>query len=121
MHVTWTLVRLIFFMSACDRLNSAVFQICSFIVLNRITALWIDICDVILGERFIYKYRFILFSSILFTCYFISEISYTITIRAKILVEVTAISIFTSHFRLYVKITYTHPRQIDKFNTFVAP
>ena len=31
MHVTWTLVRLIFYMSACDRLNSAVFQICSFI------------------------------------------------------------------------------------------
>ena len=33
MHVTWTLVRLVFFMSACDRLNSAVFQICSFIAL----------------------------------------------------------------------------------------
>lgn len=33
MHVTWTLVRLIFYMSACDRLNSAVFQICSFIVI----------------------------------------------------------------------------------------
>ena len=35
MHVTWTLVRLIFFMSACDRLNSAVFQICPFIVYNK--------------------------------------------------------------------------------------
>ena len=31
-HVTRTLIRLIFFMSACDRLNSAVFLICSFIV-----------------------------------------------------------------------------------------
>ena len=33
MHVTRTLIRLIFLMSACERLNSAVFQICSFIVL----------------------------------------------------------------------------------------
>ena len=32
MHVTRTLIRLIFLMSACERLNSAVFQICSFIV-----------------------------------------------------------------------------------------
>ena len=30
-HVTRTLIRLIFLMSACERLNSAVFQICSFI------------------------------------------------------------------------------------------
>lgn len=36
MHVTRTLIRLIFLMSACERLNSAVFQICSFIDLNSI-------------------------------------------------------------------------------------